>query len=62
MSVVCSVGDDEESLDDKLASESDTFVSLISVEISSFSLEVSSFFKFLVNLFLRLQQEKRYIK
>lgn len=50
MSVVCSVGDDDESLDDvKLASESDTFVSLISVEFSSFSLEVSSLLKFLSN-------------
>lgn len=48
MSVVCSVGDDDESLDDvKLASESDTFVSLISAEFSSFSFEVSSLVKFL---------------
>lgn len=43
ISVDCSVGDDESVDDVKLASESDTFKSLISVECSSFSLEVSSF-------------------
>lgn len=50
ISVDCSDGDDESDDDVKLASESDTFKSLVSVELSLFSLEVSSFLLSMVSL------------
>lgn len=60
ISVDCSVGDDESVDDVKLASESDTFESLISVEFSSFSLEVSSFLLSMASFeFLLLNMNKK---